>query len=238
MKKIISVLLCSLMLNFTMPISVFAMNDGNVTEHLKLPKKVAKSTPIDTVNVLYGHVDLLQYNTFQVAFAEDFNSKNAAVGDEITFVLPENLTTQEGTLVLPEGTKIITNISNIEKPRSFNRSGKIYLDFRRVELPDGTVLPLQAKVFNKKGYLSRGKVNALGKGLGSTLGGMAIGTGVGCAIGIAASAVIVGGFAIGMPVGFAIGAGIGLVTPGLTYKVKAGDKITIQITDTVVVNKE
>lgn len=237
MKKIISTLLCALMLNISMPIGIFAMDNVTTTEHLQLPKKVAQKTPVDTVNVLYGHVDLLQYNTFQVAFAEDFNSKYAVVGDKINFILPEDLKTQEGTLVLPEGTKIVTQISNIEKPKTFNRSGKIYLDFRTVELPDGTVLPLKAKVFNKKGYLARGKVNALGKGLGSTLGGMALGTGIGCGIGVAASAVIVGGFAIGMPVGFAIGAAVGLIAPGLTYKVKAGDKITIQITDTIVVDK-
>ena len=106
-----------------------------------------------------------------------------------------------------------------------------------MELPDGTQKNIKAKLFNKKDFLSRGKLNAMGKGLGSTLGGMAVGTAAGCGIGVAAGAVIVGGFAIGMPIGFAVGAAAGLMTPGLYYKAKAGDLVNIQLLDNVVVDK-
>ena len=106
-----------------------------------------------------------------------------------------------------------------------------------MEFPSGTQQDINAKIFNKKDFLSRGTLNALGKGLGSTLGGMAIGTGAGCGIGIAAGAVIVGGFAIGMPVGFAVGAAAGLLTPGLYYKAKAGDKVYIQLTDNLYITR-
>ena len=80
-------------------------------------------------------------------------------------------------------------------------------------------------------------MNALAKGVGSTLGGMAVGTAAGCGIGIAAGAVIVGGFAIGMPIGFAVGGAIGLITPGLNYKAKAGDKVDIQLLDDLNIQK-
>jgi hypothetical protein len=173
----------------------------------------------------------------QLTFAKDFTSKTAKVGDEIPFLLESGAYTNEGTEILPPSTKVVARISQIERPKAFNRSGKIYLDFKYLELPDGTQKFIKAKIFNKKDFLSRGKLNALGKGLGTTLGGMAIGTGAGCGIGVAAGAVIIGGFAIGMPVGFAVGAAAGLLTPGLYYKAKAGDKINIQLLDNVVIEK-
>lgn len=240
MKKIVAILLCSLMINVSIPVgTVFAQDDCDCVsvEHLQLPKKLAKRTPTDIVNSSATETEILSYNTFQVAFAQDFNSKYAKVGDEVVFILPDCLSTQEGTEILPASTKFVAEICDVECPKSFNRSGKIYLNFKYLELPDGTQQCIKAKLFSNKDFLSRGKLNALGKGLGSTLGGMAVGTAAGCGIGIASSAVIVGGFAIGMPVGFAVGATAGLVTPGLYYKAKAGDKINIQILDSLVIEK-
>ena len=173
----------------------------------------------------------------QITFAEDFTSKTAKIGDKVPFLLENGAYTNEGTEILPPSSRIIAEVSNIEKPKSFNRSGKVYLDFKYVELPDGTQIPMEAKLFDKKDFLYRGKLNALGKGVGSTLGGMAIGTAAGCGIGIAAGAVVVGGLAIGMPVGFAVGGIIGLVTPGLTYRAKAGDKVNIQLVENLDIQK-
>jgi len=240
MKKIISILLCSFMINLSVPVipAVAIDNTDCVSiEHIKHPKKLAKKTPTDVVNLTAEETKILPYNTLQVAFAEAFNSKNAKVGDEVVFILPSNLVTKEGTQILPASTKIVAEICDVKKPKAFNRSGKVYLNFKYMELPDGTQKDIKAKLFNKKDFLSRGKLNAMGKGLGSTLGGMAVGTAAGCGIGVAAGAVIVGGFAIGMPIGFAVGAAAGLMTPGLYYKAKAGDLVNIQLLDNVVVDK-
>lgn len=234
MKKILSLFLCLMIMNATS--FVFAVDTVNV-EHFKLPRKLAKKTPTNVVNTSESLVSVLEYNTMQLTFAEDFTSKNAKIGDQIPFLLEKGAYTKEGTEILPPSTKVIAEISDMKKPKSFNRSGKVYLDFKYVELPDGTQIPMEAKLFNKKDYLYRGKLNALGKGVGSTLGGMAIGTAAGCGIGIAAGAVIVGGFAIGMPIGFAVGGLIGLVTPGLNYKAKAGDKVNIQILEDLNIQK-
>ena len=240
MKKFVAILLCGLLINFSVPAGAIVSenSDSNVVvEHVKLPKKLAKKTPTNVVNLTAEDTKILSYNTMQIAFAQPFNSKYANVGDEVVFVLPKGLMTKEGTQVLPASTKIIAEVSDVIKPKAFNRSGKVYLDFKRIELPNGTSQDIRAKLFTKKDFLSRGKLNAMGKGLGSTLGGMAIGTAAGCGIGIAAGAVIVGGFAIGMPIGFAVGAAAGLMTPGLYYKAKAGDVVNIQILDNVIVNK-
>ena len=234
MKKILSLILCAVLLNAT---SFAFAADSVKTEHLKLPKKLAKKTPTDVVNTSDVLVSVLEYNTMQLTFAEDFSSKTAKVGDEISFLLENGAYTNEGTEILPPSSKVVAKISQIEKPKAFNRSGKVYLDFKYVELPNGTQIPIDAKLFSKKDFLYRGKLNALGKGLGSTLGGMAIGTAAGCGIGIAAGAVVIGGLAIGMPVGFAVGGAIGLLTPGLNYRAKAGDKVDIQLLDDLNVKK-
>ena len=235
MKKILSLVLFAMLINAT---SFAFAADAVSTEHLKLPKKLAKKTPTNVVNKSDVLVSVLEYNTMQLTFAKDFTSKTAKVGDEIPFLLESGAYTNEGTEILPPSTKVVARISQIERPKAFNRSGKVHLNFKYVELPDGTQIPINAKLFSKKDFLYRGKLNAMAKGVGSTLGGMAIGTAAGCGIGIAAGAVIVGGFAIGMPVGFAVGGAIGLLTPGLNYKAKAGDKVDIQLLDDLNIQKD
>ena len=234
MKKILSLLLCLMIANATS--FVFAA-DAVTTEHLKLPKELKKKTPTNVVNKSDVLVSVLEYNTMQLTFAENFTSKTAKVGDKVPFLLEKGAYTNEGTEILPPSSRVIAQVSNIEKPKSFNRSGKVYIDFKYVELPDGRQIPIDAKLFSNKEFLSRGKLNAMGKGMGSTLGGMAIGTAAGCGIGVAAGAVVIGGLAIGMPVGFAVGALVGLVTPGLNYKAKAGDKVEIQLLETLNIQK-
>ena len=234
MKKIISLVLCAILIN-SMSLAIAA--ETVTTEHLKLPKKLAKQTPTNVVNKSDTLVSVLEYNTMQISFAEDFTSKTAKVGDEVSFLLKDGAYTNEGTEILPPSSRVIAEITCIEKPKAFNRSGKVHLDFKYVELPDGTQIPIEAKLFGKKDFLYRGKLNALGKGVGSTLGGMAVGTAAGCGIGIAAGAVVVGGLAIGMPVGFAVGGLIGFVIPGLNYRAKAGDKINIQLLEDLNIQK-
>jgi len=235
MKKFLSLVLFVMFINAT---SFAFATDTVSTEHLKLPKNLAKKTPTNVVNKSDVLVSVLEYNTMQLTFAKDFTSKTAKVGDEIPFLLESGAYTNEGTEILPPSTKVVARISQIEKPKAFNRSGKVHLDFKYVELPDGTQIPVKAKLFSKKDFLYRGKLNAMAKGVGSTLGGMAVGTAAGCGIGIAAGAVIVGGFAIGMPIGFAVGGAIGLLTPGLNYKAKAGDKVDIQLLDDLNIQKD
>lgn len=207
------------------------------TEHLVLTSSAKKKTPTDIVVTTPVLATVIEYNVIEVTFAQNFSTKTSKVGDSLSFMLNNGLATREGTQILPPGSQVVAKVSEITKPKSFNRSGKVMLLFDSVILPNGAVMPLDAKVFAKNGKLSRGKLNALGKGMGTTLGMMAIGTGAGCGIGVAAGAVIVGGFAIGMPVGFAVGAIAGLVTPGLHYKANAGDKLLIQLTDDLAVQK-
>lgn len=233
MKKLIALFLLSMFCTMNYGI---ATSLPQRTEHISQPEKVEKKSPTNIVTKTPAYATILEYNVIEVTFGEDFSTKTAQVGDEIGFLLNDGLKTKEGTVVLPQGTTLVGQVVGIEKPKSFNRSGKVTLKFNYVETPDNQRIPLKAKLF-KKDFLSRGKLNALGKGLGTTLGTSAVGIGAGCGIGAAASAVIVGGFAIGLPIGFAVGALAGLVTPGLHYKAKAGDKLLIQLTDDLTVRQ-
>jgi len=229
MKKFLSLFLLTMFLSLNYG---FAEVATETTEHLQQSKKVLKKAPTTMVLTTPASAKILGYNILEVTFAENFTTKTAQEGDSIEFLLNDGLKTQEGTQLLPAGTTLTANIIGIQKPKSFNRSGKVTLKFTNFTTPDGTQIPLQAKLFNKD-FLSRGKLNALGKGMGTTLTGTAIGIGAGCGIGVAAGAVIIGGFAIGLPIGFGVGAIVGLVTPGLHYKAKPGDKILIQLLDDV-----
>ena len=205
-------------------------------EHIVQSKKVAKKSPTSMVTTSGKEVTVKEYNVIEATFAQDFSSKTAKEGDTIAFLLNDGLNTVEGTEILPAGTTLNGTILGVQRPKSFNRSGKVTLQFNYFETPDGKKYDVDAKLF-KKDFLSRGKLNALGKGLGTTLGTTAVGVGAGCGIGVAAGAVVIGGLAIGLPVGIAVGALAGFVTPGLHYKAKAGDKIMIQLTNDVVVNQ-
>ncbi len=207
------------------------------TEHLEQTKEVQKKSPTNIVVTTPTLDTVIEYNVMEISYAENFSTKNAKVGDRVGFLLNKGLKTQEGTQVLPDGSQIEAEVISVTKPKSFNRSGKVILCFDTVVLPDGKKIPLNAKLYAKKQQLSRGKLNALGKGLGTTLGVGAVGVGAGCGIGVAAGAVIVGGFAIGLPVGIAVGALAGLCTPGLHYKAKPGDTLLIQLTENLEVQK-
>ena len=233
MKKLICLLLTATFLSTNFG---FAAYLNQKSEHLSQSEKVEKKSPTNLVKTTPAYATVLEYNVIEVTFAQDFSTKNAQVGDEIGFLLNSGLRTKEGTMILPEGSSLIGQVIGIEMPKSFNRSGKVTLKFDYIETPDGQRIPLKAKLF-KKDFLSRGKLNALGKGLGTTLGTTAVGVGAGCGIGVAASAVVVGGLAIGLPVGLAVGAIAGFVTPGLHYKAKAGDKLMIQLTDDLTVSQ-
>ena len=201
------------------------------TEHLVQSENVAKKSPTNIVVTTKTINSVVEYNILEVSFAQEFSTKNAKVGDEVGFMIDKGLKTQEGTVVLPDGSQMIAKVTEIEKPKAFNRSGKVTLSFEKIVLPDGRSIPFSAQVYTKNGKLYRGKLNALGKGLGTTLGSTAIATGAGCGIGVAAGAVCIGGLAIGLPIGVAVGALAGFCTPGLHYKAKPGDKILVQLTD-------
>jgi hypothetical protein len=232
-----AVLLCKLRLQLGLVKDEFKGNPNEVVtsvEHLNVSKKA----PVNIVKVTNMRKIILQNNLLAVSFESKFSSKKAHTGDVITFVIPQNLYTKEGTLVLPANTRLCAEVIGIQNPKWFNKNARVDLQFRSIVLPDGRVFPLAAKPFTKDRMLKEGPWMTTGKLVLSTVSFGILGGGAGAGFGFIPTPTKIGtGLAIGIPVGCTVGLITGLVTKGLQYKAKAGEQIFIILdTDTSVYN--
>ncbi len=197
-------------------------------EHLDVTKKA----PVDTVTITNYRKIICANNILAIVFQCKFFSKCAHSGDVINFVIPESLYTQEGSLILPGGTKIIAEIIKMQQPKWFNKNARVTLLFRSFILPDGRVMPMCARPFTKDGTLKEGPWMTTGKIFLSTLTLGIIGAGAGVGFGfIAVPSRIATGLAAGIPTGCGVGLIYALVSKGLHYKAKAGEQIFIILTN-------
>ena len=175
---------------------------------------------------------LCKGNVFEIAFDCKFCSEISKAGDKISFSFSESVYTQDGTLIIPACTKVYATVTNIEKPRKFNRNARVYLRYDCIVLPNYTPANLDAKTYTKDGTLKEGTWMNVGKVAASTIGLGAIGAGTGVGFAFIPNPAKIGtGLAIGIPVGASVGLIAGLLTPGLKYHAKAGEKIKIILCD-------
>lgn len=194
-------------------------------EHLPTYKK----TEINTVSVTDRRAVVNKGNVLKIAFANHFSTKTAKVGDQVVFILKEDLKTIECRTLLPAGTQIIASVQEICPTQIWNRNAKALLCINEVLLPDGQRGSISAKVASKDAVLKKSSWAAVGKATLWTVGLFGVGAGLGAAIGAAADAVGTGCLAIGMPVGGGLGLIIGSMTKGLNYNAKPGKTIYIQL---------
>ena len=191
-------------------------------EHLN----VHKNAPCNVVTINTTKKTVEQGNVLLFKFDEKFFSKISQAGEIVHFTVPEALYTDEGTMLLPCGTKIVAEVTQIEKPKWFNKNARVNLIFRQIVLPDNTCIDIKARPFTKDYKLKEGPWTTAGKLIASTLtlGIVGAGAGVGFAF-IPTPAKIGAGFAIGIPIGCGVGLALGLITPGCHYKAKQGEKV-------------
>jgi len=210
--------------------------NASIIRYENLPK--VKNVSSNLVNVTANNIVIPKGDVFKVSFAQNFTTKNLKVGDKIIFNLKSGLYTQEGTMLLPCGTQIVANVQSYTPPKSFNRNARVMLDFNEILVPNEVSCPMGACVYGKYNALQPSGWATFAKPAIWTAGMFGVGAGLGAAIGAAAGAAGLGCLAIGMPVGGGAGLIIGLVTPGLHYKAKAGKEIPIILTqDMVLVSK-
>lgn len=198
------------------------------TEHLNLVKEAPNNKV--TITNLRKIVD--KGNVIIVAFDEKFFSKKHNAGDIVNFVLPEALYTEEGTQLLPGGTKIVAEITRIQKPRKFNKNARVHLIFKSIVTPDGQCIEMCGKPFTKDGTLKEGPWMTFWKLFLSTVSGGLVGAGAGTGFAfIHTPARLAVGFAVGIPVGCSVGLVVGLLTPGLHYKAKKGEQVMVILLD-------
>ena len=207
-------------------------NFDNKTEHLAIFKKNQKKINVESVYISSHDVIIPAQDILQVAFVSDFNGRKAHIGDTIEFRFPNDIVTQEGTMIIPSTARIIAEITNLKKPKPFHLSGKVYLNFKYLEI-NGTRKPIDAKLYGKKDFLSRKSLNNT-----TAVGETAVTTGAGAVTGavIAAStttniAFLIFGTAISAGAGAIAGAALGILLPGASFKAKAGQKVNIELTE-------
>lgn len=203
-------------------------------EHLKQSRKAQN----DEVKVTSYRNVILEGNALKIAFDEKFYSEDHKAGDVVYFVAPEDICTEEGTLVIPANTKFYAQVTEIKDPKWFNKNARVYLQLSKIVLPNGDVVPFCAKPATKDFSLKEGPWMTAGKLTLCTVTGGVIGGGVGTGIAFIPSPQKIGtGIAIGTPVGAAIGLVTGLVTPGLEYHAKQGEEIVVILCEDASINK-
>ena len=203
----------------------YGETDSDV-EHLN----TVDNAKIDLVKVTNGGNVIQKENILVVNFAQNFNSKYYKMGDYVQFSIDNELKTKEGTLIIPCGSSLIAKVSCIEKPKWFSRNAKVFLEFTHILLPDGQNIPVALQLASHKKYLQEGAKETAGKIAAYTLSIGGVGSGLGAAIGVAAGHTITG-LIIGGSVGGGVGLISGVVSPGLHYKAKKGEKLILEVQD-------
>ena len=203
-------------------------------EHLDVTRKA----PNNEVAINNIQSTINQGNVLVVAFEDKFKSEEHKAGDIVTFVADKDICTEEGTLIIPAGTKFVAQINEIQPPKKFNKNARVYPQLTKIILPSGKELAFNAKPFSKDYSLKEGPWMTTGKLLLCTAAGAAVGTGAGVGFAFIPNPANIGtGVAIGTPVGAAVGLVTGLVTPGLQYHAKAGENIYVILLDDAVISK-
>lgn len=203
-------------------------------EHLN----VKRNAPNNEVTVNNIQSVVAEGNVLVVSFEDKLKSEEHQVGDVVTFFAEEDICTEEGSLVIPAGTKFVATICDIKSERWFNKNARVYPQLTKIILPDGREMAFNAKPFSKDYSLKEGPWMTAGKLLAYTGAGAVIGGGLGTGIAFIPSPQKIGtGIAVGAPVGAAIGLVTGLVTPGLKYHAKAGEDVYVILLDDATIEK-
>lgn len=197
-------------------------------EHLDINKKA----PCHSVKITNKRNLILSGNVLEVAFSDKFRSELADAGQDVKFINPQDISTVEGTLLIPANSVFKGTVLEVKKQRWFNKNARVYIQLNEICTPDGKKIDLNAKPFYKDYALKEGPWMTAGKVALYTvgLGAVGIGSGVGFAF-IPNPAKIGTGIAIGAPIGAGVGLITGLVTPGLKYHAKAGEQIYVILCD-------
>lgn len=173
-------------------------------------------------------------NILKVNFAEKFNSKNANVGDTVLFTNEKDISTVEGTLLIPAGSKFYASVEDIIAPKRMNKPAAVKFHFNKVELPS-TSSNMDGYVYNNlEGYLKKKSGAKLAT---YTIGGLALGAGVGTAVGVPTEE-YGASYGIGLPVGAGLGFVVGLFSKGPEYKASVGDEVYLLLNDSLSIEEK
>lgn len=197
-------------------------------EHLNMKK----NAPNHSVKITNKRNIVLSGNVLAVAFSDKFKSEIASAGDNVKFIAPQDICTDEGTVLFPANSVFSGKVLEVVPQKWFNKNARVYIQLTEVCTPDGKKIDLNAKPFYRDYALKEGPWMTAGKIALWTVGLGAVGTGAGVGFAFIPNPAEIGtGIAIGAPVGAGVGLILGLVTPGLKYHAKAGEQIYVILCD-------
>jgi len=184
-----------------------------------------------TTNVtLSGEIATIQQSSvIPTTLVTPLSSEISSVGDPVTLSISQNITSNQGILLIPAGSRIGGTITNVVPAKYGNRNAKMTINFTSLTLPSGATYPLSATVATESGSIVAGsfKGNVL-KGTLTTLGGAGAGAALGTALGA-----ITGKTGKGAIYGTAIGGGLGAIgsvlASGGAIKIPSGEPIFIKL---------
>jgi hypothetical protein len=190
---------------------------------------------------LQGSVAAIGAGTkFQANLKNTLDSGSTQPGEEVQATVDQPIYAN-GQEVVPSGSRLIGNVSNVVSAKRFKAgaNGKIDIRFTSIETPDGRRFPLSASVDGTQIHLTGGSTaGRVGKGVMTT----AIGAGSGAALGTALGAIVgatSGGGHVGKATGMgavfgtALGGGVGavgaVVRKGSEVKITAGTSLPVKL---------
>ncbi len=202
-----------------------------VEEYTKVVEHLPANTysgNVNEVEIIGSKAAILAYNVVPVSFEGGFDSKKSKEGELVNLTFAKNLETEEGTKLLPAGSKLVAQITELKKGRLFHKNGKVDLEITNLVLPSGDVYPLTATIENNELLAKKfGKCNY--KRLGVVGGSITtFGSLLGLLIG-ACSSETGEGAALGSIIGVGTGLIVGLVSPGCSVKIPENQEIFVKL---------
>jgi len=158
------------------------------------------------------------------------------VGDQVALTTDQPLMSSDGRVIIPVGSKIMGQISQIAPAGRTGRPATMNINFDKIVTPDNQTYTIQGSVDTADGMLhgdsTKGRVL---KAAGKT----ALGAGLGAALGTAMGPLSGGKVGKGAIYGTAVGAGAGALTAafqkGKDVTVSSGDKLEIKLDQPITV---
>jgi len=184
-----------------------------------------------TANILLqGSIATIQQNSIIPTTLETpVSSEISTVGDPVTLNVSQNITTKQGVLLIPAGSKICGSITEVIPAKFGNRNAKMSINFNKITLPSGCSYPLSASIATETGSIEAGSLkSSVLKGVLTTIGGAGAGAALGTALGA-----ITGKTGKGAIYGTAIGGGLGavgaVIASGGAIKIPSGEPVFIKL---------
>ena len=195
------------------------------------PRGIEIEDEEDAPPVLMGHISAVPGGTkLKVILETPVDEITSMVGDEITARISENVIV-DGEIIIPAGSSVIGEISEINLARRLHRAGSLRIEFKNLTLPDDREIPIVASLLTHSGLIKGKYTKKRALISGATI------------LGPAAAGLSAGLVAEGSAVGAGVGAGLGLLAGlglfafqrGNMVDLRSGDELDIELVEEALV---